>query len=212
MCGSRGSSCSVNGYTLIELLVVISIMALLAALVVGTAKYASDNKKITRVQAELVKIATMIENYHQKLGFYPPSGNCPVVEFRAAVTPLYYELSGCLVSGASGNIFTTLGSRDTIDKSVIQSVFGMDSFANSAVEKGEARAFASTLLPGDVIEVNLGGQFKLLKVPVKGPQPWGVTNVWHYNSRNPTNNPNGFDLWAEIIVGSRTNVIGNWKR
>jgi prepilin-type N-terminal cleavage/methylation domain-containing protein len=198
-----------HAYTLIELLVVISIMALLAALVVGTAKYASDNKKITRVEAELAKITTMIENYHQKLGFYPPSGNSP---YAPAVNPLYYELSGCLISGASGNTFTTLGSRDTIDKSIIQGVFGMDSFANSAVEKGEARAFASTLLPGDVMEVNLGAQFKLLKVPVKGPQPWGVTNVWHYNSKNPTNNPNGFDLWAEIIVGSRTNVIGNWKR
>jgi len=197
-----------KGYTLIELLVVISIMALLAGLVVGMAKYATDNKKITRVEADLAKLVTMIENYHQKLGFYPPSGNSA---YAPAVTPLYYELSGCLVD-ATGNTFTTLGTGDTISKSLVQRAFGIDSFANSAMEKGEAVAFARNLMPSDVIEVDFGGKLKLLKVPVNGPPPWGVTNVWHYNSKNPTNNPGGFDLWAEIMVGSKTNVIGNWKR
>ena len=37
-------------------------------------------------------------------------------------------------------------------------------------------------------------------------------NPWRYVSTNPTNNPGGFDLWAEIPVGrDRVKVIGNWK-
>jgi hypothetical protein len=49
-------------------------------------------------------------------------------------------------------------------------------------------------------------------VPVTGPAPWGITNVWHYNSKNPTNNPNSYDFWAEIVVSGRTVTNGNWKR
>ncbi|MCX6859961.1 MAG: type II secretion system protein [Verrucomicrobia bacterium] len=37
-------------------------------------------------------------------------------------------------------------------------------------------------------------------------------NPWRYVSTNPTNNPGGFDLWAEIPVGrDRVKIIGNWK-
>jgi hypothetical protein len=36
-------------------------------------------------------------------------------------------------------------------------------------------------------------------------------NPWRYVSTNPTNNPNSFDLWAEIIVKGERRIIGNWK-
>ena len=37
-----------------------------------------------------------------------------------------------------------------------------------------------------------------------------VVNPWRYNATNPTNNPNSYDLWAEIRVGDDTLIIGNW--
>ena len=46
------------------------------------------------------------------------------------------------------------------------------------------------------------------------------TNAWRYvvakprrgqNDPYPTNNPNTFDLWAEVVIRGRTNLIGNWK-
>ncbi|HOW79554.1 MAG TPA: hypothetical protein PK406_08895, partial [Verrucomicrobiota bacterium] len=36
-------------------------------------------------------------------------------------------------------------------------------------------------------------------------------NPWRYNSSNPTNNPNSFDLWMDIAVGGKTNRICNWS-
>ena len=37
-----------------------------------------------------------------------------------------------------------------------------------------------------------------------------TVNPWRYNSSNPSNNPNSYDLWAEIRVGDETIIIGNW--
>jgi prepilin-type N-terminal cleavage/methylation domain-containing protein len=37
-------------------------------------------------------------------------------------------------------------------------------------------------------------------------------NPWHYVSTNPTNNPGGFDLWAEVIVNGEKKIFGNWKQ
>ena len=37
-----------------------------------------------------------------------------------------------------------------------------------------------------------------------------IVNPWRYNASNPSNNPNSYDLWAEIQVGDDTIIIGNW--
>jgi type II secretory pathway pseudopilin PulG len=210
---------------LIELLVVISVMALLAALVVGMARHASDSKKLSRVQAEMVKWINMIDAYHDKLGFYPPSnpshtisayGSAPV---GLAVTPLVYELSGADRIEGSDPVYVPLNTKEPITNSVLTAAFGVPALANASTEKGEAVCFARSLQATEVLEVDLPGvgKVKLPKVPVIGPPPWGIQNVWHYTAKtNATytalTNANSYDLWAEIIVGGMTNVIGNWKR
>jgi hypothetical protein len=30
-------------------------------------------------------------------------------------------------------------------------------------------------------------------------------------STQPTNNPNGFDLWADVIIGKQRRLFGNWR-
>ena len=198
------------GFTLIELLVVISIMTLLAGLIIALARYASDQKKISRVTADLAKWAMMIGNYHDKLGYYPPSN--PSNPYGPAVTPLFYELAGTLLTGTT---YATLTTQDTIEKNVVQSAFGLNGLANSATEPGESTSFGRNIQAGDLIDVTLpglNGPIKLPRVPVSGPPPYGSTNTWHYNSVKPEHNPNSYDLWAELLIGGKTNIIGNWKR
>jgi hypothetical protein len=43
------------------------------------------------------------------------------------------------------------------------------------------------------------------------PTPYHTVNPWRYVSTNPTNNPNSFDLWAEVPLGREIKIIGNWK-
>jgi type II secretory pathway pseudopilin PulG len=195
---------------LIELLVVISVMALLAGLVVLGARYAADQKKISRVTADLSKWSAMIDNYYHKLGYYPP--NNPSNPYGPAVTPLFYELAGSMNNGTT---YTTLTTRDAIDKTTVQAAFGVNGLANSATEQGEATSFGLNIQAADLIQVTLPGlnaPIKLPRVPVMGTPPYGNTNTWHYNSVQPQHNPNSYDLWAEIMIGGRTNIIGNWKR
>ncbi len=203
-----------GAFTLIELLVVIAVMTLVAGLVVGLARYASEQKKISRVTADLSKWSTMIDNYHDKLGFYPP--NNPDNNYGAAVTPLFYELAG---STNDGTTYTTLTTRDSIDKPSLQAAFGVKGLANSAIvsasEPGETTSFARNLRAGDLISVTLPGlnaPVKLPFVPVMGTPPYGSTNTWHYNSVRPQHNADTYDLWAEIMIAGKTNIIGNWKR
>ena len=67
--------------------------------------------------------------------------------------------------------------------------------------------------PTQIGELNSG--VKVLIVPVPGPDDVKVgekkINTWRYNSLSPTHNPDFYDLWAEIVIGGKTNIIGNWK-
>ena len=66
---------------------------------------------------------------------------------------------------------------------------------------------------------NPSPEVELLVVPVPWPltssaQPTGKKglNPWRYVSRNPTNNPTTFDLWAEFVDGGKVKVICNWSK
>src|SRR6266699_2584539 len=73
-------------FTLIELLVVISIIALLAELIVGLARYAGQTTKRSRVQAELNQVITAIEAYKAHFGHYPPDNFVPSSKIVNPVT------------------------------------------------------------------------------------------------------------------------------
>jgi hypothetical protein len=34
---------------------------------------------------------------------------------------------------------------------------------------------------------------------------------WRYNVSNPTNNPGSFDLWVELDIAGKKEIVGNWK-
>jgi general secretion pathway protein G len=60
-------------FTLIELMVVIVIISILAALVIGGAKYAQTKAATSRAQAEIATMETALEHYRSDNGVYP---NC----------------------------------------------------------------------------------------------------------------------------------------
>jgi hypothetical protein len=37
-------------------------------------------------------------------------------------------------------------------------------------------------------------------------------NPWRYNSSNPTNNPGSYDLWVQLSIAGKTNLICNWSK
>ncbi|MBI3849540.1 MAG: prepilin-type N-terminal cleavage/methylation domain-containing protein [Verrucomicrobia bacterium] len=196
-----------QAFTLIELLVVIAIMGLLAGMVVALMPLATAGPKIKKTQAERDAIITSIEAYKAKKGFYPPDNPT-----NAALNQLYYELVG---TTNNGTLFVTLSGKDSIQSSVMQAQFGVANFNNSTkAAKGsddfDVQNFHKSLKQEIQTKVVPPG-VRILVAPVDGPNRQR-TNAWRYVSSNPTNNPGSFDLWADIVVGGKTNRISNWSK
>ena len=201
-----------SAFTLIELLVVIAIIGVIAALVTSLAATAAKKRKIIRTQTALTQVKTAIETYKSKKGFYPPDnpGN-------DQTNGLYYELIG-LKHNTGNKTYTTIDGQDTIngDTTVLKPDIGVEGFANSTTAtKGSDDFNVETFLQIKSVELETvtlpsGNSYKLIDVPVASGNKSDI-NPWHYNSHNPTNNPGSYDLWAEIVVGSQTNIIGNWS-
>ncbi|MEK7685362.1 MAG: prepilin-type N-terminal cleavage/methylation domain-containing protein [Verrucomicrobiota bacterium] len=200
-------------FTLIELLMVISIIGLLAGLLVGLGPLASRKMKESRVRAELNRLVTGIEAYKADIGSYPPDN-----PGQPNKPPLYYELSGAIFT--NGN-FQTLNRLETIAPSVLKTYFGREGIMNSARNDPKEVKFSMDFKPSQYKEMEVKEDVELLIVPAKGPnQIKGRDgsnvidiNPWRYDASSTNrHNRNSFDLWAEILIGKRTNIIGNWKQ
>ncbi len=197
-----------SAFTLIELLVVISIIAVLSGLVLGLVSVGSAKSKQSKVQAQLKAIEQAIRSYKMDLGFYPPSMT------NVAGNTLFYELVGTrrLPNGSYATLDNALtnSASDISGAFLIRSGKGIDGFANSQPETAknffpgmDSRMHAPVSINGRMVE--------MLVVGVDGPIALGRTNVWRYTASSATNNPGLFDLWAEITIRGKTNIIGNWK-
>jgi prepilin-type N-terminal cleavage/methylation domain-containing protein len=204
-----------RAFTLIELLVVIAVISLLAAMIFPITKAVNRNKIRTRAKGELIRLETVIEAYKSKLGVYPPSGtNNP------AINPLYYELVGTTLSGAN---YSTLDGSAQITAVTVPTVFGpaVGGFVNSSRGGGGdegpgAVRFLKELRTGQFL-ATVNPNFSALGTGLDGPlmltnAAGSKLNPWRYNSANPTNNPNSFDLWIDVLVDGKTNRICNWSK
>jgi prepilin-type N-terminal cleavage/methylation domain-containing protein len=92
-------------FTLIEILVVIVIIAILAAITLGGAKYAMTKAATSRAQAEIAAMETALEHYKNDNGVYPPSTTT-----RASGppgSPTIFEINN------SGSLYTALTTPKT---------------------------------------------------------------------------------------------------
>jgi prepilin-type N-terminal cleavage/methylation domain-containing protein len=206
-----------RAFTIMELLMVIAIMAIVAGLIVGLAGVTGDNKKIKRTEAELAKLVTLIEEYKNKVGVYPPdnpNGNFP------ERNTLLYELAGCVRIPVPDTDPLYTNAYASVRASILLGTFSRGGVVN-AQDEGNVDPDANRMHP--VLKDLKSDQFaevfpgtRSLVVPVDGLN--GRLNPWNYRLGNPTNahNPQSFDLWVEIKLGTtngvpKTKIIGNWK-
>ena len=199
-------------FTLIEMLVVISIMAMLAGLVVWGVSRAATTRKLNRVRTELQQLETVIDNYHENKGFYPPDNTNDCRK-----PPLFYELTGATNLG--GKYATIKGDFPT--SANISELFYIDGFVNS--DPDEVKNFFPEIKSVQHRTItNIAGtpiiKLDALSVPLPGPTDLPSfddddrpINTWRYVSTKPTNNPASYDLWAEVVIGGKVHIIGNWK-
>jgi prepilin-type N-terminal cleavage/methylation domain-containing protein len=212
-----------HAFTLIELLVVIAMIAVLAALTFPAVGAAKISIMRSRARAELTNLETAIERYHDKLGYYPPD-NAP----NWAANQLYYELLG--TTNSSG-VFLTLDGSAQIATTVLPAAFGggstIVSFMNCSRGGEDGLAGAVSFLKG-----LKSAQYMAVTItnpPPPGPAPITVLgtsldgplmfqstlgaklNPWRYNSSSPQHNPKTYDLWIDVMAGSKTNRICNWS-
>ncbi len=206
-----------GGFTLIELLVVIAVIALLAGMIFPITGAVNRAKIRTKTKAELAQVEIAIMNYKTKLGHYPPDSG----DFN--FHQLYYELVG---TALQNNIFTTLDNSSAVTVPTLTALFGgrVAGFINSSRPGAEgegvkATSFLRDLKPGQVATLANHNDFRVLtcsviwpadRAPIIPNQP-GV-NPWRYNSSSPTNNPNSFDLWADVVINNKVFRISNWSR
>jgi prepilin-type N-terminal cleavage/methylation domain-containing protein len=211
-----------GAFTLIELLVVISIIGVLAAFIIPVAGAVKRSSYISQTKAEMGKLVSAIDGYKNAYGFYPPSS--PTGDVR--ISQLYYELMGTSISTIAGvTYYVTLDSSAKIKTNEVLTAFpGVNGFVNctkpgSVEDVSPAKSFLSdlslkqhgtitnyTIYPVTLLLGAVGG-------PDPGYQPFGSPslNPWRYVSPG-VNNPNSYDLWMQLVIAGKTNLICNWTK
>ncbi|MCC6232533.1 MAG: prepilin-type N-terminal cleavage/methylation domain-containing protein [Verrucomicrobiales bacterium] len=207
------------GFTLIELLTVMAIIAVLAGLTVGLTSAARSAKTNSRMKADLQQLQTAIENYKADRNAYPPDHKLPAgssVKVNPAVNQLFYELRGLDVANGE---FRVRGSSQGLTPEQVERVFGRKGFLNASVDTSEpARSYFDpkasqvkrTTIDGVPVDLLVTAFDWPASAPEAAPLAGNRSNPWRYVSTSPTNNASGFDLWAEVYVGSEKRIFKNW--
>jgi prepilin-type N-terminal cleavage/methylation domain-containing protein len=214
-------------FTLIELLTVMTIIGVLAAFLFPVVGGIKRQQYIRNAQAEMEQLETAIDRYKAAYGFYPPDNQHNPA--NPLVNQLYFELLGTTNTGGSSPVFQSLDDP-TIHptQSDLATIFGVSGIMNcsktgSAEDVRAAQNFLPGLKPNQVSASITNGEpdgFKMLVSSVGGPDltynPLNMSgmagvNPWRYNSSNPTNNPGAYDLWVQLSIGGKTNLICNWN-
>ena len=217
-----------RAFTLIELLVVMAVIGALAAMLLAVVGGVKKKQYVNNAQSEMAQLETALERYKAVYGVYPPSPTPPPTAGSPVtlINQLYFELEGTVLTN---NNYVTLDNSSMIPASQVPTAFpGVGGFVNctkpgSGEDSPPARDFLPDLRSKQVYtgftNINTGVQgINLLVCSVGGPdatyQPVGLQglNPWRYNSSSPTNNPGAYDLWVQLVIGGKTNLICNWSR
>lgn len=204
-----------RAFTLIELLVVIAIIGVLAALILPVASSVGRVKKIDTAQAELQKLESALENYKAKYGTYPPSSGNLVV-----TNALFYELSGVTNDGVN---YIPLDGSAPVTVGAFAGEFNVGGIVNSSKGGGDETVYAKDFLPGlkanQIASITNGGgsTYFYLVTSVGGPdlnyQPLSGTSANPFRYLYPgVNNPGSYDLWVQLVIVGKTNLVSNWSQ
>jgi prepilin-type N-terminal cleavage/methylation domain-containing protein len=213
-----------HAFTLVELLVVIAIIGVLAGFTLVVSKSVGKSRKISVAKGELAQIQTALENYKATYGVYPPSNQNGVGLYtpkdRALFSQLYYELSGTKISGIN---FELLNGGDQIKITDVSAAYGVGGFVNCNKGGGEDAASAKNFLPSlsskqvDDRVTNRLVRTTMLVTSVGGPdenyQPLDASGLNPIRYVYPgVNNPGGYDLWVQLVISGKTNLVCNWSK
>jgi prepilin-type N-terminal cleavage/methylation domain-containing protein len=215
-----------SAFTLIELLIVIAIVAIITSMLLVAGSAVVKKSNLQRAESERDQLVTAIDAYKNKYGFYPPgnaSGN-------GLTNQLFYELLGTQPAVSSGTAtagFATLDGGNYISAGALLATFGVSTFMNCAKGSGDdatpGRTFLAGLKSGEIASNTVAsGSYTFIVTAANSdsvytPMP-GVSslagrpaNPWRYVCPG-TNNPNSYDLWVQVFVGNKTNLICNWAK
>ncbi len=210
-------------FTLIELLTVIAVIAVIAALILPVGSAVRRQAFIHNAQAQMSQLQTALEQYKSAYGFYPPDNTNTVYNLQSALTnQLYYELAGTFIT--NGN-FQTLDGSARISVVAAGTLFGVNGFINCRKPGADesavpAQNFLPDLNTNQFQAVMMGAtSANLLVTPSGGPDssynPLGTANAgvnpWRY-AYPGTNNPGSYDLWIQLDIAGKTNLICNWTK
>ena len=211
-----------RAFTLIELLTVIAVIAIIAALIFPVAGTVKRQTILHSAQAQMAQLETALERYKSVYGFYPPASS------RVLTNQLYYELVGMtnVALPPASPIYQPLGDvSQQLTLAQLNAAFGVSGFMNcSKPGADEAAARAENFLPelntNQFGAISAGGAMvNLLVTPVGGPDssynPLGTANAglnpWRY-AYPGTNNPGSYDLWIQLEIAGKTNLVCNWTK
>ena len=219
--GNRKSEIgNLPAFTLVELLVVISIIGILAGFAIPALKSFKRTSILKQASAEMAQLETAIDSFKAAYGYYPPSNpNDP------RISPLYFELQGTKINPALGSYQTLDGSASiSTNTGIMMSAFGVSGFVNclkpgTSEDAPVARSFLTGLKANRFISVSNNLVLAtVLMTAVGGPddnyKPFFGTdgfNPWRYACPG-TNNPNSYDLWVQLSINGKTNLICNWSK
>ena len=211
-----------NGFTIIELLAVIAVIGVLAEFTFSSLAVVKRRQHISHTQAELGQLTAAIDNYKTTYGFYPPD-NAQGTNALAG-NQLYYELEGTFLDTTNG-VFKTLDGSAQIAIGDVHTAFGVDGFINcnkpgAGEDSQPAKNFIHELNPRQLgRSTNNTVGITILVGSVGGPdqtyQPLGVSdlNPWRYKSSGTlANNPGSYELYIQLVIGGKTNLVCNWSK
>ena len=222
--GSGHSFRIASGFTIIELLAVIAVIGVLAEFTFSSLAVVKRRQHISHTQAELGQLTAAIDNYKTTYGFYPPDNTNGVANASGQLlgNQLYYELVGTLLTNG---VFETLDGGAQIAANDVPTAFGIGGFINcnkpgAGEDSQPAKNFIHELNPRQLgRSTNNTVGITILVGSVGGPdqtyQPLGVSdlNPWRYKSSGTlTNNPGSYELYIQLVIGGKTNLVCNWSK